>query len=41
MGGDGVDLSFDQASVVKFTQGVGVTEERARQARQQGDGGGD
>ncbi|MEW1868922.1 hypothetical protein AB0420_12365 [Streptomyces caelestis] len=25
MGGDGVDLSFDQASVVKFTQGVGAT----------------
>ncbi|GAA4962376.1 hypothetical protein GCM10023238_32070 [Streptomyces heliomycini] len=25
VGGDGVDLSFDQASVVKFTQGVGAT----------------
>ncbi|WP_448316601.1 hypothetical protein [Streptomyces sp. CO7] len=25
MGGDGMDLNFDKASVVKFTQGVGAT----------------
>ncbi|MEZ3182705.1 hypothetical protein KYY02_29815 [Streptomyces pimonensis] len=25
MGGDGLDLSFDEASVAKFTQGVGAT----------------